>query len=69
MKEIRIERDHVMDTRDGISLYADIYFPPGEDPYPTLLYRVRGDKDSAFITGALMLNPIVTADRGYAVVV
>ena len=69
MKEIRIERDHVMETRDGISLYADIYFPTGEGPFPTLLYRVRGDKDSAFITGTLMLNPIVAADRGYAVVV
>jgi putative CocE/NonD family hydrolase len=58
-----------MDTRDGVRLWADVYLPAGNGPFPTLLYRVRGSKDSAFITGTLMLNPIVAADRGYAVVV
>jgi putative CocE/NonD family hydrolase len=69
MREIQIQRDHFMDTRDGVRLHSDVYLPPGEGPFPTLLYRVRGSKDSAFITGTLMLNPIVAADRGYAVVV
>ena len=68
MTTIRVERDLTMTTRDGVTLGADVYLPDGDGPFPTLLYRVRGSKSSAFIAGAIMLNPIVAAERGYAVV-
>jgi putative CocE/NonD family hydrolase len=69
MTEIRIRRHLPLTTRDGLTLPADLYLPPGAGPFPTLLYRVRGDRDSAFIVGTLMLNPVVAAEKGYAVVV
>ena len=64
-----IRRDLAMTTRDGVELAADLYLPEGEGPFPTLLYRVRGSKSLAFITGAILLNPIVAAERGYAVLI
>lgn len=67
MNEIRVRRDLAMETRDGTRLMADVYFPPGPGPFPTLLYRVRGSKSSGFIIGAILLNPVVAAERGYAV--
>ena len=64
---VRVERDLMMETRDGVRLVADVYLPEAEGPFPTLLYRVRGSKSSAFIAGTILLNPIVAAERGYAV--
>ena len=64
---VRVERDLAMQTRDGARLVADVYLPDGGGPFPTLLYRVRGSKSSAFIAGTILLNPIVAAERGYAV--
>ncbi len=58
-----------MTAGDGTALVSDVYLPAGDGPFPTLLYRVRGSKDSSFITGTLMLSPIIAASRGYAVVV
>lgn len=64
---ITVERDLWMATRDGVRLTCDLYLPDGDGPFPTLLYRVRGSKSSAFIAGTILLNPIVAAERGYAV--
>jgi putative CocE/NonD family hydrolase len=55
--------------RDGVDLVADLYLPPGEGPFPTLVYRIRGSRSSSFITGAIMLNPLVAAERGFAVLI
>ena len=38
-------------------------------PFPTLVYRVRGGRSSAFIAGVLLLNPLDAVERGYAVVI
>lgn len=56
-----------MQTRDGTTLAADVYLPAGDGPFPTLLYRVRGSKSSAFIAGTILMNPILAAEGGYAV--
>ena len=69
MRKLIVERDHVVTMPDGIRLYTDLYLPDAPGPHPTLIYRVRGNKDLSFITGALMVSPVLAADRGYAVVV
>ncbi|MCP3974349.1 MAG: CocE/NonD family hydrolase [bacterium] len=65
--DIGIKRDISMRTRDGVELISDVYLPAGEGPFPTLLYRVRGSKSSSFIAGTILMNPILAAERGYAV--
>jgi putative CocE/NonD family hydrolase len=36
-----------MKTRDGVTLYADVYRPAGEGPFPALLQRTPYNKDRA----------------------
>ena len=38
-----------MKTRDGVTLYADIYRPAGEGPFPVLLQRTPYDKNNASV--------------------
>lgn len=64
-----IERDVMVAARDGIKMATDVYRPEGEGPFPTLVFRVRGGRSSAFITGVLILNPLEAVRRGYAVVI
>ena len=64
---ITIERDVPMTTRDGVVLATDVYRPEGPGPFPTLIYRVRGGRSSAFIAGFMLLNPLEAVERGYAV--
>ena len=54
--EVSVERGVAMKTRDGVTLYADIYRPAGEGPFPVLLqmcirdssqYRVPVAPDAA----------------------
>jgi len=64
-----VERDLMVSARDGIQLATDVYRPDGAGPHPTLIYRVRGSRSSAFITGLLMVHPLEAVRRGYAVVI
>jgi len=64
-----VERDLMVSARDGVSLATDVYRPDGDGPFPTLIYRVRGSRSSAFITGLLMVNPLEAVRRGYVVVI
>jgi putative CocE/NonD family hydrolase len=64
-----IDRDLVVTTRDGVDLATDVYRPDGDGPFPTLVFRIRGPRSHAFITGLLLLNPIEAVRRGYAVVI
>ena len=66
---ITIERDLPMTTRDGVVLATDVYRPDGPGPFPTLIYRVRGGRSSAFIAGFMLLNPLEAVERGYAVAI
>lgn len=62
-------RGLTMRTRDGVELASDVYLPDGDGPFPTLIYRVRGGRSSAFIAGVLLLNPFDAVERGFAVVI
>lgn len=64
-----IQRDHAIRMRDGVVLAADLYLPQHPGPHPTLIYRVRGSRSLAFISGLLILNPIEAVRRGYAVLI
>ena len=41
------ERNVAMKTRDGVTLYADVYRPAGDGPFPVLLQRTPYNKDNA----------------------
>lgn len=64
-----VHRDVDVAMRDGVTLATDIYLPDGEGPFPTLVFRVRGSRNAAFITGVLIVNPLSAVRRGYAVVI
>lgn len=64
-----VERDLHVAARDGIQLATDVYRPQGDGPFPTLVFRVRGSRSAAFITGVLIVNPLEAVRRGYAVVI
>jgi putative CocE/NonD family hydrolase len=66
---ITIDRAIPVTARDGVVLATDVYRPEGDGPFPTLIYRVRGGRSSAFISGVLLLNPFDAVERGYAVVI
>ncbi len=62
-REIVIERDITMKTRDGVKLHADIYRPSGEGNFPVLLTRTPYDKKGVDDLAR------EAAARGYLVVV
>jgi uncharacterized protein len=64
-----VQRDLTLAVRDGVHLAADVYRPEGDGPFPTLIFRIRGGRSSAFITGLLLVNPLEAVRRGYAVVI
>lgn len=64
-----VHRDIAVQMRDGVALATDVYLPEGPGPFPTLVFRVRGSRNAAFITGVLIVNPLSAVRRGYAVVV
>jgi putative CocE/NonD family hydrolase len=66
---ITVDRALPVTTRDGVLLATDVYRPDAPGPFPTLIYRVRGGRSSAFIAGVLLLNPFDAVERGYAVVI
>ena len=53
--------------RDGVTLYADIYRPDSDGPFPTILQRTPYDK-TASLTNS-MLDPLRAAKAGFAVVI
>jgi len=40
------ERNVPMQTRDGVTLRADVYTPSGDGPFPVLLQRTPYNKDN-----------------------
>jgi putative CocE/NonD family hydrolase len=52
--------------RDGVTLYANVYRPEGDGPWPVLLARTPyGREQPALLT---WLNPVATARKGFVVV-
>jgi putative CocE/NonD family hydrolase len=65
-REVEIERDVPCRMRGGTTLYADIYRPQGEGPWPVLLLRHPYDKvQSQMLSYA---HPVWYARYGYMVV-
>ena len=64
---LKIETNIAVAMRDGVTLYADIYRPEGNGPFPTILQRTPYDKTNAL--SASMLDPIRSAKAGFAVVI
>jgi uncharacterized protein len=60
---VTIEHHVAMKTRDGVSLYADIYRPAGDGNFPVLLQRTPYNRQNAADFGH------VAAARGFMVVV
>jgi hypothetical protein len=60
--DIVVERNAAMQTRDGVTLRADIYRPAAEGSYPVLLTRTPYNKDN---TAVFARKAVV---RGYMVV-
>ena len=46
-KSLKIETNVAIAMRDGVTLYADIYRPNGDGPFPTILQRTPYDKTNA----------------------
>src|SRR5579885_1853323 len=43
--DILVQQDVAMKTRDGVTLYADIYRPKSQDKFPVILMRTPYDKN------------------------
>ncbi len=61
--DFSVERNVAMKTRDGVTLFADVYRPAGEGAFPVLLQRTPYNKDNAAQFGH------AAAVRGFMVVV
>lgn len=72
--KVKRERDLPMQTRDGVTLYADVYRPDAEGTFPVLIIRTPYDKSqqvySDGVTPTLHLaHTRYFPQRGYVVVV
>jgi putative CocE/NonD family hydrolase len=62
---VTIDRDIAMTTRDGVTLFADVYRPKASGKFPVLLTRTPYNKLQAYNTNLCMR----AAEAGYACVV
>jgi len=62
-QDVAVQRNVAMETRDGVTLRADIYQPAGEGNFPVLLQRTPYDKNGGNEFGRR------AAQRGYLVVI
>jgi hypothetical protein len=61
--DVIVERNVAMKTRDGVTLFADVYRPVGDEALPVLLTRTPYDKSNSAAFGRM------GALRGYIVVI
>jgi uncharacterized protein len=64
---MRVERDVGVPMRDGTTLRADVYLPPGDGPVPAIVARTPYDR-SFGLTPPAALDPDRAADAGLATV-
>jgi uncharacterized protein len=63
--EILLERNVAMKTRDGVTLYADIYRPKSSEKFPVILMRTPYDKSVGWA-----VSPVFKiVPRGYVVII
>jgi uncharacterized protein len=67
LPEVTLQRNVSCRMRDGVTLYADVYRPAGEGPFPVILMRLPYDKTQAETIN--YSHPSWYAQRGYMVVV
>ncbi len=67
LPEVTLQRNVPCRMRDGVTLYADVYRPAGEGPFPVILIRLPYDKTQA--ENITYSHPSWYAQRGYMVVV
>ena len=67
LREVYVERNVTGRMRDGTVLYADVYRPRGEGPWPVLMMRPPYDKTQA--ENVAYAQPTWYARYGYMVVV
>jgi putative CocE/NonD family hydrolase len=64
---VTVQRDVPSRMRDGVTLFADVYRPAGEGPFPVILMRLPYDKTQA--GNITYSHPSWYAQHGYMVVV
>jgi predicted acyl esterase len=47
LPEVTVQRNVACRMRDGVTLYADVYRPAGQGPFPVILMRLPYDKTQA----------------------
>jgi putative CocE/NonD family hydrolase len=67
VQQVAVDLDVPMQTRDGVTLRANVYRPEGAGHWPVLLTRLPYGKD--FPIGSAVLDPLQAARRGYVVIV
>lgn len=66
---ILIERDVMVEMRDGVRLATDVYRPDDGQRHPVLVNGHPYDNDHFLAMHELLFSPLVGAQRGYVVVV
>jgi uncharacterized protein len=64
---VTVERDVAVPMRDGVRLYADVFRPAGDGPFPVLILRTPYEKQDALTYS--YAHPSWYAAHGYVVVV
>ena len=67
MTGVTVQRDVPARMRDGVALFADVYRPAGDGPFPVILMRLPYDKTQA--ENIAYSHPSWYARHGYMVVV
>ena len=67
LSEVTLERDVPCRMRDGVTLFADVYRPRGEGPFPVIVMRLPYDKTQA--GNITYSDPSWYARHGYIVVI
>lgn len=62
-----VERDVPVPMRDGVTLYADVYRPTAQGPFPVLVMRMPYEKETGLAGN--YAHPSWYAARGYIVVI
>lgn len=72
--QTKVEHDVPMQTRDGVTLYSDVYRPDGEGTFPVMIIRTPYDKSmQVYADGATMSRHLIHSryfpKHGYVVIV
>ncbi|AMN46184.1 hypothetical protein ACG33_03500 [Steroidobacter denitrificans] len=66
---ILIERDVMVEMRDGVRVATDVYRPDDGKRHPVLVNGHVYNNDQFLVVHELIFSPLIAAQRGYAVVV